>query len=68
MVILCEWDTHRLRHFLAVTGMIEGYPILSFRVSIVGANMGDDTIYSGTVAAATGRVFVGYSVNCYFND
>ncbi len=38
---------------LAVTGMLEALPDVVMSGINLGANMGDDTIYSGTVAAAT---------------
>jgi 5'-nucleotidase len=38
---------------LAVTGLLERLPDLIVSGINLGANMGDDTIYSGTVAAAT---------------
>ncbi|MBK9595982.1 MAG: 5'/3'-nucleotidase SurE [Rhodocyclales bacterium] len=38
---------------LAVTGMLEHLPDMVISGINLGANMGDDTIYSGTVAAAT---------------
>lgn len=38
---------------LAVTGMLEHLPDMVVSGINLGANMGDDTIYSGTVAAAT---------------
>ena len=38
---------------LAVTGMLEQQPDMVVSGINAGANMGDDTIYSGTVAAAT---------------
>jgi 5'-nucleotidase len=38
---------------LAVTGMLDGLPDVVLSGINLGANMGDDTIYSGTVAAAT---------------
>lgn len=38
---------------LAVTGMLEQMPDMVISGINLGANMGDDTIYSGTVAAAT---------------
>lgn len=41
---------------LAVTGMLDGLPDMVISGVNDGANMGDDTIYSGTVAAAT-KVF-----------
>src|SRR5213596_451229 len=37
---------------LAVTGLLEGLPDMVISGINLGANMGDDTIYSGTVAAA----------------
>src|ERR1039457_2274609 len=37
---------------LAVTGMLEQVPDMVISGINLGANMGDDTIYSGTVAAA----------------
>lgn len=44
---------------LAVTGMIEGLPDIIVSGINNGANMGDDTIYSGTVAAATEGYLLG---------
>jgi len=38
---------------LAVTGMLDVQPDMVISGINAGANMGDDTIYSGTVAAAT---------------
>ncbi len=38
---------------LAVTGMLDALPDIVVSGINLGANMGDDTIYSGTVAAAT---------------
>src|SRR5574343_1912786 len=38
---------------LALTGLLDPMPYMSVSVINHGANMGDDTIYSGTVAAAT---------------
>src|SRR3981081_2464158 len=38
---------------LAVTGLLEEMPDMIISGINLGANMGDDTIYSGTVAAAT---------------
>jgi 5'-nucleotidase len=38
---------------LAVTGMLDAMPDMVVSGINLGANMGDDTIYSGTVAAAT---------------
>ena len=38
---------------LAVTGMLDELPDIIVSGINLGANMGDDTIYSGTVAAAT---------------
>src|SRR5215831_14863428 len=38
---------------LAVTGLLDQLPDLVISGINLGANMGDDTIYSGTVAAAT---------------
>ena len=40
---------------LAVTGMLDVQPDMVISGINAGANMGDDTIYSGTVAAATER-------------
>jgi 5'-nucleotidase len=53
---------------LAVTGMLDDLPDIIVSGINSGANMGDDTIYSGTVAAATEGLFAGYSVHCYFDD
>jgi len=44
---------------LAVTGMLDGLPDMVVSGVNDGANMGDDTIYSGTVAAATEGFLLG---------
>ena len=44
---------------LAVTGMLENLPDIIVSGINAGANMGDDTIYSGTVAAATEGYLLG---------
>jgi 5'-nucleotidase len=44
---------------LAVTGMYDGQPDMVISGINHGANMGDDTIYSGTVAAATEGFLLG---------
>jgi 5'-nucleotidase len=44
---------------LAVTGLLEDLPDLVVSGINLGANMGDDTIYSGTVAAATEGFLLG---------
>ncbi|MGI9211221.1 MAG: 5'/3'-nucleotidase SurE [Methylococcaceae bacterium] len=44
---------------LAITGMLEDEPDMVFAGINHGANMGDDVIYSGTVAAATEGRFLG---------
>lgn len=44
---------------LAVTGMLEIQPDMIISGINAGANMGDDTIYSGTVAAATEGFLLG---------
>lgn len=44
---------------LAVTGMLEQLPDIIVSGINLGANMGDDTIYSGTVAAATEGYLLG---------
>ncbi len=44
---------------LAVTGMLEYQPDMVVSGINAGANMGDDTIYSGTVAAATEGFLLG---------
>ncbi|MDD4912092.1 MAG: 5'/3'-nucleotidase SurE [Sideroxydans sp.] len=44
---------------LAVTGMLEAQPDMVVSGINAGANMGDDTIYSGTVAAATEGFLLG---------
>lgn len=44
---------------LAVTGMLEALPDMVISGINHGANMGDDTIYSGTVAAATEGFLLG---------
>jgi 5'-nucleotidase len=44
---------------LAVTGMLETMPDMVISGINSGANMGDDTIYSGTVAAATEGFLLG---------
>ncbi|MFO1321792.1 MAG: 5'/3'-nucleotidase SurE [Burkholderiales bacterium] len=44
---------------LAVTGLLDGLPDMVVSGINHGANMGDDTIYSGTVAAATEGFLLG---------
>lgn len=44
---------------LAVTGMLDSQPDMVISGINAGANMGDDTIYSGTVAAATEGFLLG---------
>ena len=44
---------------LAVTGMLDTLPDMVVSGINAGANMGDDTIYSGTVAAATEGFLLG---------
>ena len=44
---------------LAVTGMLDARPDMVISGINAGANMGDDTIYSGTVAAATEGFLLG---------
>ncbi|MDR2000499.1 MAG: 5'/3'-nucleotidase SurE [Zoogloeaceae bacterium] len=44
---------------LAVTGMLDHVPDMVISGINLGANMGDDTIYSGTVAAATEGYLLG---------
>ncbi|MDR2195598.1 MAG: 5'/3'-nucleotidase SurE [Gallionellaceae bacterium] len=44
---------------LAVTGMLDALPDIVISGINAGANMGDDTIYSGTVAAATEGYLLG---------
>jgi 5'/3'-nucleotidase len=44
---------------LAVTGLLEDLPDMVMSGINLGANMGDDTIYSGTVAAATEGYLLG---------
>ncbi len=44
---------------LAVTGLLENLPDMVISGINLGANMGDDTIYSGTVAAATEGFLLG---------
>lgn len=44
---------------LAVTGMLDAVPDMVISGINAGANMGDDTIYSGTVAAATEGYLLG---------
>ena len=44
---------------LAVTGVLEHQPDMVVSGINLGANMGDDTIYSGTVAAATEGFLLG---------
>ncbi|MBL8398890.1 MAG: 5'/3'-nucleotidase SurE [Candidatus Accumulibacter sp.] len=44
---------------LAVTGMLDALPDMVVSGINMGANMGDDTIYSGTVAAATEGFLLG---------
>lgn len=45
---------------LAITGLLEHEPDMVFAGINHGANMGDDVLYSGTVAAATEGRFLGY--------
>ncbi len=45
---------------LAITGLLEEEPDMVVAGINSGANMGDDVIYSGTVAAATEGRFLGY--------
>lgn len=45
---------------LAITGLLEQEPDMVFAGINHGANMGDDVLYSGTVAAATEGRFLGY--------
>ena len=44
---------------LAVTGLLDDLPDMVISGINLGANMGDDTIYSGTVAAATEGYLLG---------
>src|SRR5512136_709956 len=44
---------------LAVTGLLDNLPDMVISGINLGANMGDDTIYSGTVAAATEGFLLG---------
>src|SRR5499427_1352611 len=44
---------------LAVTGLLEHLPDMVISGINLGANMGDDTVYSGTVAAATEGYLLG---------
>src|SRR5215510_6389028 len=44
---------------LAVTGLLDDLPDMVISGINLGANMGDDTIYSGTVAAATEGFLLG---------
>ncbi|MDR0480662.1 MAG: 5'/3'-nucleotidase SurE [Gallionellaceae bacterium] len=44
---------------LAVTGMLDAQPDMVISGINAGANMGDDTVYSGTVAAATEGFLLG---------
>src|SRR5258705_13974937 len=46
---------------LALTGLLEAPPDIVISGINQGANMGDDTIYSGTVAAATEGFVLGIS-------
>lgn len=45
---------------LAITGLLETEPDMVISGINAGANMGDDVLYSGTVAAATEGRFLGY--------
>lgn len=45
---------------LAITGLLDKEPDMVFAGINHGANMGDDILYSGTVAAATEGRFLGY--------
>ena len=48
---------------LAVTGLLDALPDIVISGINLGANMGDDTIYSGTVAAATEGYLLGIPVD-----
>ena len=48
---------------LAVTGLLDTLPDMVVSGINLGANMGDDTIYSGTVAAATEGYLLGIPVD-----
>ena len=48
---------------IAVTGLLDFVPDMVVSGINYGANMGDDTIYSGTVAAATERLPARHSVD-----
>jgi broad specificity polyphosphatase/5'/3'-nucleotidase SurE len=50
---------------LAVTGLLEPQPDMVVSGINLGANMGDDTIYSGTVAAATEGYLLGVPAHCH---
>lgn len=45
---------------LAITGLLESEPDMVIAGINAGANLGDDVLYSGTVAAATEGRFLGY--------
>ncbi len=45
---------------VAITGLLEREPDMVFSGINLGANLGDDVLYSGTVAAATEGRFLGY--------
>lgn len=45
---------------LAITGLLDAEPDMVIAGINAGANMGDDVLYSGTVAAATEGRFMGY--------
>ncbi|MCU0971273.1 MAG: 5'/3'-nucleotidase SurE, partial [Gammaproteobacteria bacterium] len=45
---------------LAITGLLEEEPDMVVAGINAGANLGDDVLYSGTVAAATEGRFLGY--------
>ncbi len=56
---------------IALTGLLDGDPDMVVSGINAGANLGDDVIYSGTVAAAMEGRFLGYpaiAVSLVFND
>lgn len=51
---------------IALTGLLDERPDLVVSGINQGQNMGDDTLYSGTVAAATEGFFVRHFSDCFF--
>ena len=59
---------HRLIVHVALTALMDSPPDLIVSGINQGQNMGDDTLYSGTVAAATEGLFIWYSSGSLFSS